>query len=54
MVIKVDGRLSKKNKKLRRTARFTIEGEIAREEWEEFFEKLKALLNKHGLKVKKA
>ena len=54
MIVRVGGRLTKRNKKLKKSTRFAIEGEIKPEQWEEFFEKLKALLDKFNLKVKKA
>jgi hypothetical protein len=54
MIIKVNGRLTKRNQKLKKSHRFTIVGETKPEQWEEFFEKLKALLDKFGLKLKKA
>ena len=51
MVDRIEGKLKRTNKKRKQTTRFTIEGDMKREEWAELYEKIKVTLDKHGVKV---
>ena len=53
MVDRIGGRLSKRNKKLKKTTSFTIDGEIPKEKWAELYEAVKATLDQYGVKLKK-
>lgn len=51
MVDRIEGKLKRTNKKRKQTSRFTIEGDMPREEWAELYEKIKVALKDYGVRI---